>query len=201
MMLLVKEHDLGPGFLLAAPDLLDPNFHRAVVLLGIAQDGGALGWTLNGPVLADGATIVRSTGLVAPDAALPAGFDRPATRGGPVSPETVWIVYQVQEGEPLLPGSMPVGTEIAVTASVDALRALTSGARRCAFQLVVGYAGWGASQLAGEITAGAWLFTAADPALVFGATTEPSDTLWQRAYEKTIGIHPGAYVGGKPGSA
>ena len=200
-MQLVNVHDLGPGFLLAAPDLVDPNFHHAVVLLGIAEDGGALGWTLNGPVLADAATVVRSTGLVPPDAALPASFDDPATRGGPVSPETVWIVYQVQDGEALLPGSMPIGNRIAVTASVDALRALTSGERVCTFQLVVGYAGWGAAQLAGEITAGAWIFTAAEPALVFGNGTEPKDTLWQRAYQKAMGIHPGAYVGGKPGSA
>ena len=33
----VNVNDLGPGFLLAAPDLLDPNFHRTVVLLGMAE--------------------------------------------------------------------------------------------------------------------------------------------------------------------
>lgn len=172
-----------------------------MVLLGFAEDGGALGWTLNGAAVADGATIVRSTGLVAPGAPLPASFDRPATRGGPVSRESVWIVYRVQHGAALLPGSLPIGAGIAVTASVDALRAFTSGERTDVFRLVVGYAGWGAAQLAGEITAGAWLFTAADPELVFGDAANAADTLWERAYQKTMGIHPGAYVGGKPGSA
>ena len=200
-MLPVNAHDLGPGFLLAAPDLLDPHFHRTVVLLGIAEDGGALGWTLNGPAVATGATVVRATGLVPADASLPASFERPATRGGPVSPESVWIVYRVVEGEPLLPGSLVVGTEIAVTTSVDALRAFTSGERQGEFQLVVGYAGWGASQLAAEITGGSWVFTGADPSLVFGEESQATETLWERAYQKTMGVHPGAFVGGKPGSA
>lgn len=44
----VNADDLGPVFLLAAPDLLDSHFQRTVVLLGIAEDGGALGWTLSG---------------------------------------------------------------------------------------------------------------------------------------------------------
>lgn len=42
---------------------------------------------------------------------------------GLVSPESVWILYRVEPGGALLPGSLTIGDEIAVTPSVEALRA------------------------------------------------------------------------------
>ncbi len=58
-------HSIEPGLLLAAPRLGDPNFEGTVVLLGAHEDGGSIGWTINGDRLAEGADIVRATGLVA----------------------------------------------------------------------------------------------------------------------------------------
>ena len=39
-------HTIEPGLLLAAPRLGDPNFEGTVVLLGVHEDGGSIGWTL-----------------------------------------------------------------------------------------------------------------------------------------------------------
>jgi putative transcriptional regulator len=187
----VSIHAIEPGFLLAAPRLGDPNFEGAVVLLGVHDDEGSLGWTLNGPLVDEAATIVRATSLVSAGDSLPDTFNHPALRGGPVSPASVWILYKREHGAPVLPGSISVGEEISVTGSVEALRTLIAGRGPSTFRLVVGYAGWGPGQLAGELSRGAWLPGAADASILFGKDTT---TLWQRAYKKAIGNIPQAFV-------
>lgn len=191
-------HAIEPGLLLAAPRLGDPNFEGTVVLLGAHEDGGSIGWTVNGATLATAAEIVRATGIVAAADPLPSMFDRPALSGGPVSVESVWILYRRAPGSELLPGSLPVGDEIAVTSSMDALRTLIAGAGPSEARLLVGYAGWGPGQLEREVSKGVWLPAAADAALVFD---EATSTLWQRAYAQAIGTIPAAFVGKARGSA
>jgi putative transcriptional regulator len=191
-------HTLEPGLLLAAPRLGDPNFEGTVVLLGAHEDGGSLGWTINGASVGTAAELVRATGLCTESDSLPALFDGPALRGGPVSPESVWIVYRRAPGDELLPGSLAVGDEIAVTSTVEALRTLIAGTGPAQARLLVGYAGWGPGQLHQELARGAWLPAAADPKLLFDGETS---TLWQRAYAQTIGTIPAAFVSGTRGSA
>jgi putative transcriptional regulator len=187
----VSIHAIEPGFLLAAPRLGDPNFEGAVVLLGVHDDEGSLGWTLNGPLVDEAATIVRATSLVSAGDALPDTFNHPALRGGPVSPASVWILYKREGGDLVLPGSISIGHEISVTGSVEALRTLIAGRGPTTFRLIVGYAGWGPGQLASELARGAWLPGAADASILFGKDTT---TLWQRAYAKAIGSIPQAFT-------
>ena len=191
-------HSIEPGLLLAAPRMGDPNFEGTVVLLGAHEDGGSMGWTINGGRLADGADIVRATGLVTAGTTLPAVFEHPALSGGPVSPESVWILYRRAEGAELLPGSLTVGAEIAITSSLDALRTLVDGGGPKEVRLLLGYAGWGPGQLEREVSKGVWLPAAADAELLFDVATS---TLWQRAYAQAIGSIPAAFVGTTRGSA
>jgi putative transcriptional regulator len=191
-------HTIEPGLLLAAPRLGDPNFEGTVVLLGAHEDGGSLGWTINGASVGTGAELIRATGLCTDDETLPALFDAPALRGGPVSPESVWIVYRRSPGDELLPGSLAVGDEIAVTSTVEALRTLTSGGGPSQARLLLGYAGWGPGQLQRELARGAWLPAPADPGLLFDGETS---SLWQRAYAHTIGTIPAAFVSGTRGTS
>jgi len=179
------------GFLLAAPRLGDENFGGAVVLLGVHDDeDGSLGWTVNGGPLDPAAKIVRATGLVAPNAPLPSTFDRMATVGGPVSPESVWILHRREAADPL-PGTIAVGEAIGVTSSPEALALLVEGRGPSDFRLLLGYAGWGPGQLTGELAQGVWLPTKADPSVLFDGSI---DTMWQRAYERAIGSIPAAFV-------
>lgn len=192
---------IEPGLLLAAPRLGDPNFERTVVLLGMhGDDDGSLGWTVNGRVIDRAATIVRATGLVDDVGALPrrAGFARHARSGGPVSRESVWILYAVEVGVPLLPGSLSVHASMAVTSTPEALRALVAGEGPDDFRMLVGYCGWAPGQLVDELSVGAWLPTPLDAALLFH---EDIDTLWERAYQKAIGTVPAAFVSTTRGSA
>lgn len=190
---------LEPGLLLAAPSLGDPNFEGTVVLLGVHDDDdGSLGWVVNGPTIAPAETIIRATDLVGAEDALPEGFTRAARKGGPVAPQSVWILYDRRGGIDALPGSITIGGDIAVTGSADALKILLEGKGPTDFHLLVGYAGWGAGQLAREVSLGAWLPASASAALLFEGET---GTLWRRAYADAIGTVPGAFVSTTRGSA
>ncbi|HEY8073971.1 MAG TPA: YqgE/AlgH family protein, partial [Labilithrix sp.] len=155
------------------------------------DDDGSLGWIVNGETVEQASTIVRATGLVEADAPLPAGFSLPAKTGGPVSPETVWILYRRAAETELLPASIAIGDSIAVTASAQALETIISGRGPEEFRLLVGYAGWGPGQLARELSLGAWLPSAADADLLFHPEHA---TLWRRAYAEAIGTVPEAFV-------
>jgi putative transcriptional regulator len=67
---------------------------------------------------------------------------------------------------------------IAITVQPEILQAIGAGTgpRRSLFAL--GYAGWSAGQLEGEIKAGAWITVPADEALVFD---ENYESKWKRA--------------------
>ena len=191
---------LEPGLLLAAPSLGDPNFAATVVLLGIHDaDDGSLGWVVNGPTIAPAETILRATELGRRGAIAGERFFHPARRGGPVAPESVWILYDCREGE-RLPGSIAIGEEIAVTATAEALQVLLAGGGPADFRLLVGYAGWGRGQLEEEIARGAWLPASAPADLVFEQGQE-LDSLWERAYKRAIGTVPSAFVSRERGSA
>lgn len=190
---------IEPGLLLAAPKLGDPNFEGTVVLLGLHDDDdGSLGWTVNGATVDTAATIVRATGLVAASDPLPSGFDRRAVRGGPVSPESVWILYRRAPGDALLPGSIEIGSEIAVTATAAALQMLVAGEGPTDFHLLIGYAGWAPGQLANELAEGTWLPADADAELLFDAHR---DKLWELGYARVLGSVPAAFVTTTRGSA
>ena len=191
--------EIEPGLLLAAPSLGDKNFEGTVVLLGIHDDDdGSLGWVINGPEIAPAETIIRATELVGGEGKLPDGFSRAARRGGPVAPESVWILYDRRGGVEKLPGSIVIGDEIAVTATAEALKILLEGKGPPNFHLLVGYAGWGAGQLAREMSLGAWLPASAKAPLLFGGELS---SLWRRAYADAIGTVPGAFVSTTRGSA
>ena len=190
---------IGPGLLLAAPSLGDKNFEGTVVLLGIhGEDDGSLGWVVNGPTIAPAETIIRATEMVSGTERLPDGFARAARRGGPVAPESVWILYDRRGGVEKLPGSIVIGDDIAVTATAEALKILLAGEGPPNFHLLVGYAGWGDGQLASEVAQGAWLPAAAKASLLF---EDELGTLWKRAYADAIGTVPGAFVSTTRGSA
>lgn len=191
-------HSIEPGLLLAAPRLGDPNFEGTVVLLGAHEAGGSIGWTVNGDVLGDAARIVRATGLFPASDALPSLFDQPAYSGGPVALESVWLLYRRIQGGEELPGALEVGEELAVTSSIDALRMLVRGEGPEDVRLYVGYAGWGPGQLEREVARGSWLPAAADAELLFDPAPR---TMWQRAYAKTIGTSPAAFVGASRGTS
>lgn len=78
-------------------------------------------------------------------------------------------------------GTLAVGETMALTASLDVLRAVAAdrGPRVCL--LALGYAGWAPGQLDREIQDNSWLSVDADESLVFDGLHR---TKWRRALER-----------------
>ena len=83
-------------------------------------------------------------------------------------------------------GTLGIGNEFAMTATLDILHAKSKGEGPRQGLVALGYAGWDPGQLEAEIGANGWLLVAADTSLVF----ETDDgSKWQRALAK-LGVSP-----------
>jgi putative transcriptional regulator len=184
---------LAPGILVAAPPLADPNFDESVVLLAAHGPDGAFGWVINGREVMTVAELLLRAEITTRhvDAA---GSVRV---GGPVAPEQVWLVYRREDRFEDLEGQFDVGDGITASASRKVLEAVVDGQRPRGLLGLVGYAGWGPSQLENEIRAGAWLPTDLDPSILFDT---PREQIWHRAYEMA-GTTPIAFTTRTVGSA
>ena len=175
---------LAPGFLLSMPQLGDPNFHRAVVLMLEHSEAGSMGLVVN-----------RGTGLTLGDLAegqsLPCAPSRAKEQvylGGPVEPQRGFVLHddaEVAEKHTLLPG-------LYLSVTMDTLGPLlTRTESRLRFCL--GYAGWGPKQLESEIAAGSWLFAEATAEAVLGL--EPGK-LWETTL-RGMGVDPAMLAMGR----
>jgi putative transcriptional regulator len=135
-------HNLTGSFLVAHPNLLDPNFRRSVLFISAHDpNDGALGVIINRPLEKQVADLVNE--------APPNGLaDVPVFLGGPVGKNhLMFAAFEWQEGQ---------GLKINHNVGLDeaSSRLDTDPASIRAF---VGYAGWGAGQLEAEMKQKAWL--------------------------------------------
>ncbi|HVV85076.1 MAG TPA: YqgE/AlgH family protein [Kofleriaceae bacterium] len=180
-----REVSLAPGLLIAMPQLHDPHFSRAVVLMIEHNDEGSFGLVINHP------SELRASELLQNLEMRWAGDEGERVwLGGPVSRETGWVLHE-PVGDPAVPlqGSTTISPGLALSTSPDRLRTLAARPPG-RFRLLLGYSGWGAGQLASEMAAGSWLHTDVDPELIFD--TDP-DEIWAAAV-RSIGISPETVV-------
>jgi putative transcriptional regulator len=177
--------NLAPGFLVAAPSLLDPNFQRTVVLLVDHRDEGSLGFVLNRPADDRLRAMLGPLGL---EAAPEEVNDSLVLVGGPVAPNTGWLVFE--QGGPAVSASdiVRISDKVAVSASRDLLEALVrhKGPERMA--LMLGYSGWGPGQLDAEIQQGSWIPIDFSDKIIFDT---PIEERWAAAL-RLLGIDPGS---------
>ena len=154
--------------LVATPDMADPNFLGTVVLLLEHGPQGGLGLVLNRPT---------TTPLRTPLPRWSSLASAPATifRGGPVEPTAVIGLARAEampedRWSPVLPGL-----------GVVDLRGEPGDGVIQALRVFSGYAGWGAAQVEGELSAGGWLVTDAEPGDAFSASP---DALWHLALRR-----------------
>jgi putative transcriptional regulator len=144
--------------LVASPALLDPNFHRTVVLVVEHGEGGALGVVLNRPSGAD----------VAEAAPLLAGLLEPEGQvhiGGPVEPTAVMVLAELEDPSE---AATVIFDGVGVLAA-DGDPALWAADTRRA-RVFAGYAGWGAGELESELAEEAWIVEPAEPGDIFADT-------------------------------
>lgn len=154
--------------LVASPTLLQSDFHRTVILVLEHDEPGAVGVVLNRP---------SETDLLQP---LPAWWDRAAPPsvvfvGGPVK-QTAAICLGIARAEvdglASAAGWQPVLDNLGV---VD-LNLTPDEVPVERLRVFVGYAGWGAGQLEGEIEAGAWFVVDGTPR---DAVDSAPEDLWR----------------------
>ena len=171
---------LAGQLLVAMPGIGDPRFDRSVIYLCAHNEGGAMGLVVNRefddltfPDLLEQLDI----GVAPHLAPITVRF------GGPVEAERGFVLHS---RDYMHDGSLAVDDAIALTATVDILRAIVGGAGPERHMLALGYASWGPGQLDAEIRANGWLHVEADRDLVFDADLERK---WERAMGK-IGVDP-----------
>jgi putative transcriptional regulator len=178
----VSGSDLStPVLLMAMPQVLDPFFHRSVVLLLHHEEEGSFGFILNRPT-----GIKVSEILQGMDVGWSGREEAVAYFGGPVQPNlgTVLFAPLLDEGGPedtateVLPG-------VALTQHVGDLSRLAE-APPDQFRLILGYAGWGEGQLMEEILRNDWLTAPASSELIFAPDPEQ---VWGAAL-RSVGIDP-----------
>src|SRR5688500_10608117 len=179
--------EISPGFLVAAPALLDPNFKRAVVLLIEHGPEGSLGFVVNRPSTLSFQGVVEELGVGPDDGSAP---ETPVLVGGPVAPHMGWIVFDPKGELVDEDGTKAVTGRLAVSLSRDLLRSIAHGKGPARSMLVLGYAGWGAGQLDDELQQGVWLPVSLDEGIVFD--TPVSDRC--AAALRSIGIDPARIV-------
>ena len=169
---LVMAH-LAGRLAVASPWLLDPNFARTVVLLLEHNDDGALGVVLNRPSEVDVSEAL------------------PEWASQSVEPTVVFVGGPVQ-GNALI-GLAAAWTDEAVSGwtpligrlgAVDLSHPGDLGSGVGDVRVFAGYAGWGPSQLEGEIDAGAWFVL--DPAPDDALSPAP-ERLWRSVLRRQGG--------------
>ncbi len=174
---------LSPGFLIAMPQLGDPNFHRSVVLMIEHNSEGSMGLVLNRQAPLTLAELGKGQKLTV----APARLRQPVFVGGPVEPYRGFVLHDadaIGEKVEVMPG-------LFLSVTSDALKPLLA-MDEVRMRFCLGYSGWGPKQLEQEMAQGAWLFTEAAPGPVLDGDAE---AMWGETL-KGMGVDPAMLVVG-----
>ncbi|SHE72876.1 putative transcriptional regulator [Kaistia soli DSM 19436] len=160
---------LDGQFLIAMPSMQDDRFARSVIYLCAHSDEGAMGIVVNQAVpQIDFADLLIQLDIIAegPEIRLPRAASRMIVqRGGPVETGRGFVLHSADYF--VENSTLPIDDNICLTATLDVLKAIASGAGPENAMLALGYAGWGAGQLEQEIQANGWLSLEGDMDLIF----------------------------------
>ena len=156
--------------LIAMPSTEDERFERTLIYLCVHNEDGAMGIVVNKP--ASNITmpeLLDQLSIAMPTSALTysqQAMDCPILVGGPVESARGFVLHSQDFYSD--ESTLPVDSDIGLTASVDILRAIANGRGPDRALLALGYAGWGPGQLEAEMQANGWLHCDPDPELLFG---------------------------------
>ena len=181
-----------PLLLLAMPQVLDPFFHKSVVLLLHHEEEGSFGFIVNRP------TEIRLTEILeGMEVAWKGGESAVAHFGGPVQPQLGTVMFGMggtglggpgAENEHTEPeAAVEVVPGLGLTQHVGDLSQLAAQPP-AQLRLLLGYASWGPGQLVEEILRNDWLTAPPSLDLIFA----PEATgLWAAAL-RSVGVDPAA---------
>lgn len=168
----MQHFNLTDHFLIAMPQMDDPNFVRSVTYICAHNEDGAMGIVINRPLDMALGEVLMQMELSADSPAIAA---LPVYLGGPVHTDRGFVLHRpVQSWN----STIAVTAEVAVSTSRDILEAIAHGQGPGDVLVALGYAGWGAGQLENEIAQNAWLSGPASLDIVFKT---PAELRWQSA--------------------
>ncbi len=174
-----------PMMLISMPQLADPNFARTVVLLCQFDTEGAFGLIVNRPMAQPANEMVQT----APEIEI--RDDVHLFTGGPVEPMRAWVLTSRSS---LDENATEIADGVFLSASPAAIRIALQTPPGRDVKVVVGYAGWSAGQLDGELVQSSWLLVPVGADLIFGS---PPAEMWDQAIAR-LGADP-AHLLGSPG--
>lgn len=188
--------NLTGSLLIAMPSMDDNRFQKSVILMCEHGPQGAMGIVINKPFEnVDFSTVLEQVELSPDDVEEDAenlahddfafeAIDIQVQRGGPVETGRGFVLhsrdYEVDGS------TMVITDDIAMTATLDILKALALGKGPEQALLALGYAGWSGGQLEEEIQANGWLHVPSLSEIVF---SEDLDSKYNAALA-SIGISP-----------
>ncbi|MBN1960077.1 MAG: YqgE/AlgH family protein [Deltaproteobacteria bacterium] len=173
----VRTELAAPAFLIAMPQLGDPNFMRAVVFIVDHNDNGSMGLMINRPTDLKVSDLCASQDMRWGDSGTGLVY-----QGGPVQTERAFILHASDHKGPETEAVME---NINLSYSLESLRLMAEQPPQ-QYRIFLGYAGWGPGQLAEELTAGAWLLGQPNGRLIFNT---PVESVWEIALNE-MGIDP-----------
>jgi putative transcriptional regulator len=147
--------------LIAAPQLRQPAFNHAVILVVQHNREGAFGIVINRP--AEKRPIARMLTAFGADSSGIKDSVR-VFSGGPIDPAVALVVHSADYR---LADTMDIDGRVSLSTAADILRDIGLGKGPHQSLIAFGYAGWTPLQLEDEIRQGAWVTVPEDPALVF----------------------------------
>ena len=166
--------------LIAMPGMRDERFAKSVIYMCAHTEEGAMGLVLNQRL--DSLTFAELISQLELDEKH-FSKDVPVHFGGPVESGRGFVLHTSDYQQD---ATLEVVNGVALTATVDILKAIAQGKGPQKSLLALGYAGWGPGQLDMEIRANGWLQVPSDSEIIFDI--EP-DTKWEQAIQR-LGIDP-----------
>jgi putative transcriptional regulator len=173
------------------PQLADPNFRRAVILVVHHDEDSTFGLVLNREVELSIRELCESlefdwNGETSAEVAW----------GGPVESHTGWVLFQDDlETDVEAEHISHLDGELCFAGSMDVLQQLAERPPQD-LRIFLGYAGWGEGQLESELAQGAWVVAPLSPDVVFDV---PVDEMWNHVLREmkidpatlisTVGVH------------
>ncbi|KQM19750.1 hypothetical protein ASE49_04725 [Novosphingobium sp. Leaf2] len=176
---MIDERYLSGRLLVAMPGMFDPQFERAVQVMCVHDENGALGVGIGhvreGVRFHD---VLEELEIDPGDSP-----NREIMNGGPVEPGRGFILHSTDWGGT---DTIAVQPLCALSASMDVLRAIADGRGPSQWVMALGYAGWAAGQLEAEMRQHGWYVADGHRDVVFD--TKP-EARWMATW-RAEGIDP-----------
>lgn len=166
-----KNHErhgfLDNQFLIAMPGMKDERFARSVVYMCAHSEEGAMGLIVNQAQSMLFPDLLVQLGLIKDEQAIRLpnkARNFPVRNGGPIDRSRGFVLHS---DDYTVDSSLILSDKVRLTATVDILRAISTGRGPSRALMALGYASWSAGQLEHEIVDNDWLTCPADPETLF----------------------------------